>query len=494
MSENHSGPDLGLLAGTSAIHEEVAVEPQRMVRFRNAALLASDVLPVQSGNHDSAFVQVSKDDVGSTETTSVAPHTSVASQSPADDAGSAQGIALSVAARHESQSPTQSILTDAIAIETQSADARIIDPALHGSVTGTEADAATPPGHPTIASSPHHVTEGLAENRPVIVEHAHAPVSSTDGDLQTSAHAAELQIGPSIPAWATVPADQPTHASVAPAAAPTDASAAPAMSASASVSLTHLQNPASDSSEGATTSAAIGPQGATAAQVQQALGEGALNVNGAGIKVGVLSDSFNDLGGAAADEADGALPSASNIQVLSDLSSGGTDEGRAMMQIVHDTAPGAGLAVYTSDNSEQAFANGILALAAAGCKVICDDVSYFDEPFFQNGIVAQAIQTVEAEGVTYVTSAGNNASNAYQAAWTQASGSFDGFSFSDAENFGGSIVQTVTINTEGLVSAVPLVLQWNQAYGAATSDLHLVVFKNGSLYGDFNNQNYSWEL
>jgi hypothetical protein len=30
-------------------------------------------------------------------------------------------------------------------------------------------------------------------------------------------------------------------------------------------------------------------------------------------------------------------------------------------------------------------------------------VSYFDEPFFQNGVVAQAIQTVEAEGVTYVT-------------------------------------------------------------------------------------------
>ena len=45
-------------------------------------------------------------------------------------------------------------------------------------------------------------------------------------------------------------------------------------------------------------------------------------------------------------------------------------------------------------------------------------MSYFDEPFFQNGVVAQAIQTVEAEGVTYVTAAGNEASNAYQAAWT----------------------------------------------------------------------------
>ena len=89
-----------------------------------------------------------------------------------------------------------------------------------------------------------------------------------------------------------------------------------------------------------------------------------------------------------------------------------------MMQIIHDIAPGADLAFYTAFDSEQDFANGILALAAAGCKVIVDDVSYFDEPFFQNGVVAQAIQTVEAEGVTYVTAAGNDARMRYQAAWT----------------------------------------------------------------------------
>ncbi len=163
---------------------------------------------------------------------------------------------------------------------------------------------------------------------------------------------------------------------------------------------------------------AISPSGATGAQIQQAFDESGLSVNGSGITVGVLSDSFNNLGGAAADEADGALPPAADINVIEDLASGGTDEGRAMMQIIHDIAPGANLAFYTAFNSEQDFANGILALAAAGCKVICDDVSYYDEPFFQNGVVAQAIQTVEAEGVTYVTAAGNNGSAAYQAAWT----------------------------------------------------------------------------
>ena len=129
--------------------------------------------------------------------------------------------------------------------------------------------------------------------------------------------------------------------------------------------------------DGPVTNGHVGAGGATAAQVQQALDESGLSVNGTGIKVGVLSDSFNDLGGAAADEADGALPPASDIQVLKDLASGGTDEGRAMMQIIHDIAPGASLAFYTAFDSEQDFANGILALAAAGCKVIVDDVELF---------------------------------------------------------------------------------------------------------------------
>ena len=183
---------------------------------------------------------------------------------------------------------------------------------------------------------------------------------------------------------------------------------------------------------GVTTDAGFGSGGATAAQVQQALDESGLSVNGAGIKVGVLSDSFNALGGAAADEADGALPSASNVQVLQDFLTGGSDEGRAMMQVIHEIAPGASEAFYTAEFGQQAFANGILALAAAGCKVICDDANYFDEPFFQDGVIGQAIKTVEAEGVTYITAAGNNASAGYQAAWTPISGSFDGVSLTDA--------------------------------------------------------------
>ena len=250
--------------------------------------------------------------------------------------------------------------------------------------------------------------------------------------------------------------------------------------------LASLANAAGGSLGASITDASISSSGATAGQVQVALDESGLSVNGAGIKVGVLSDSFNDLRGAAADEADGALPPAADIQVLKDLASGGTDEGRAMMQIIHDIAPGADLAFYTAYDSEQDFANGILALAAAGCKVIVDDVAYFDEPFFQNGVVAQAIQTVEAEGVVYITAAGNDASNGYQAAWTPTSGVFDGEFLSNAESFAGSLVQTVTIGANSS-DDVPLILEWNQAYGAATSDLEILVFSGGRLLGSATN-------
>ena len=136
-------------------------------------------------------------------------------------------------------------------------------------------------------------------------------------------------------------------------------------------------------------------------------------VDGSGINVGALSDSFNCLGGAATDTGSGDLPSVTVVQEIS-ICTGATDEGRAMLQIVHDIAPGASLSFASAFNGQASFASNILALAGAGAKVIVDDVLYFAEPMFQDGIIAQAVDSVVAGGVAYFSAAGNQARQSYQ--------------------------------------------------------------------------------
>ncbi len=79
-----------------------------------------------------------------------------------------------------------------------------------------------------------------------------------------------------------------------------------------------------------------------------------------------------------------------------------------MAQIVHDLAPGAGLSFATAFLGEASFASNIRGLAAAGASVIADDVAYLEEPFFQDGPVARAIDEVVAGGASYFTAAGND--------------------------------------------------------------------------------------
>ncbi|MGH8203411.1 MAG: pre-peptidase C-terminal domain-containing protein, partial [Steroidobacteraceae bacterium] len=94
---------------------------------------------------------------------------------------------------------------------------------------------------------------------------------------------------------------------------------------------------------------------------------------------------------------------------------GGTDEGRAMLQIVHDLAPKARLGYATAFGGELNFADNIRSLAGFGPRsvpgfeadVIVDDIIYLAEPFFQDGPVALAVDEVAAAGVSYFSSAGN---------------------------------------------------------------------------------------
>ena len=137
------------------------------------------------------------------------------------------------------------------------------------------------------------------------------------------------------------------------------------------------------------------------------------NVDGTGIGIGVLSDGVDSL---AARQASGDLPATVTIlpgqarPPASVVEPGETfDEGTAMLEIVHDLAPGADLYFATASRVGQAqFAANIEALCEAGADVIVDDIGYLTEAVFQDDIVAQGINAAVANGCIYFSAAGNS--------------------------------------------------------------------------------------
>lgn len=213
-----------------------------------------------------------------------------------------------------------------------------------------------------------------------------------------------------------------------------------------------------------------------------------LNIDGTGITIGTLSDSYDCLGGAAADVTSNDLPN--GVLVLEDEAgcSSGTDEGRAMMQIVHDVAPGANQAFHTAFNGEASFAQGIIDLANAGSDVINDDVIYFAEPMFQDGVIAQAIDSVKAMGIPYFSAAGNSASNSYEATFVN-SGVVGNFVGSTRHDFhGGAGADTLMAVSIPANTQVIFVLQWDDPFfsvsGApgADSDIDMLLYSSNGTF------------
>ncbi|WP_440708972.1 S8 family serine peptidase [Herbiconiux sp. YIM B11900] len=172
---------------------------------------------------------------------------------------------------------------------------------------------------------------------------------------------------------------------------------------------------------GTTTSAAAtsercGPAGDAAQRLLHADTAGSqFGVDGAGVKVGIISNSFasNGQGEVDADVAAGWLPGPGNpcgyespVVVLTEGPDAQDDEGRAMAQVVHQVAPGAEIFFAASD-SDVGFAGAVADLRAQGVSIIVDDLASTGDRQYHVGAVGQAIQAATDAGVFYVTAAGN---------------------------------------------------------------------------------------
>ena len=218
--------------------------------------------------------------------------------------------------------------------------------------------------------------------------------------------------------------------------------------------------------------------GATDSQGDEAMNaddvRSSFGVDGAGTTVGVLSDSYDnsDVASttAADDIASGDLPPSDRIAVLDDGFTA-TDEGRAMMQLIYDVAPGTDLSFHTAAGGQANFAQGILDLTNDGADVIVDDIFYFAEPFFQDGVIAQAVDQAAAQGVPYFSSAGNAARQSY------ASTPFNTITVNqnddtpvydfDSSDPATDTLQQVTIPEEGDVTVS---FQWDDPFLSVTGD------------------------
>jgi uncharacterized repeat protein (TIGR01451 family) len=243
------------------------------------------------------------------------------------------------------------------------------------------------------------------------------------------------------------------------------------------------------------------------------------DVDGTGLRIGILSNSFDQLNGYAADIASGELPGPGNPNGFTTpvrLAGSGDfappltvaiDEGRAMAQLIHAVAPGAQLFYATAFNGVADFANNIRALRGiaanpgpfgnvpGGCDIIVDDVFSVVESGLHQGqsgtvvsqfnmaLIQQAVNDVTADGALYFSSAGNsgNLNDGTSGAWE---GDFTSAGDAPAPLAGmGTPLNwtpgAATANPLNTITATPSALgvsmQWSDPLGSSTNDYDLFV-------------------
>ena len=197
------------------------------------------------------------------------------------------------------------------------------------------------------------------------------------------------------------------------------------------------------------------------------------NVDGTGIGIGVISDGVRSL---ADRQASDDLPA--RVTVLPGQGGSG-GEGTALLEIVHDLAPGAELYFATGFGGEARMAENIEALCEAGANVIVDDIGYLTESVFQDGVVSKGVNAAVADGCFFFSAGGNDGNLTYgtTGVWEgdYTAGSplvVDGETLGVRHDFGGG-VEANEVSSPGFGGVSAIVLQWADPLGASANDYDL---------------------
>lgn len=189
--------------------------------------------------------------------------------------------------------------------------------------------------------------------------------------------------------------------------------------------------------------------------------------DGTGVKIGAISDGVDNRGSAIGS---GDLP-ASGITLHPTITGSG-DEGTAMLEIIHDLAPGADL-YFAGPGTSAEMVSVINWMAnTADCDVICDDLGFFGQPYFEDGSIAQAARNaVVNSGRVYCTSAGNQAEVHYQGLFTDMGEGYHDFKSGSGTDQG---LNFAVDNGDTIV----IVLQWDDQFGSSGNDYDLYILNS----------------
>ncbi len=203
--------------------------------------------------------------------------------------------------------------------------------------------------------------------------------------------------------------------------------------------------------------------------------------DGSGTRVCVISDGIGGVGDAIRG---GDLPPLSAC--------GGPDlfngaEGTAMLEIVHDLAPGAELAFCPGLGNLATLIDAYawaadLAFGGEGCDIVVDDITVLNDRYFQDSELTAVIDdAAHRRGMTSIGSAGNHARRHYQER-------FDDFDYFNKQGFKGfhefvdsdepeeALSWVLSVPAEHILTVF---LQWEEPFGNAEADFQIVLSDNG---------------